>query len=319
MPTFFDSLSLIRLHSVPGLGARTLYRLLTWAQGASAALSDLFTWDAQTWSQQTGLKPDLAHAVLATSPDDAAAILEKLDAARVQIVALGDDAYPAQFAARLGEGAPPVLYVLGEAPRLGGVGVAFSGSRRTSEAGVGAARDLAAQAATRGLNVISGHAPGTDLAAHVSAVAAGGVTVLVLPEGILKFRLHADLRAAYEATPDRFVVASEFPPGAPWSTQNAMIRNNTILGLSRALIVTEAGDTGGTLAAGQRALKLGLPCYALDMPGLPSSASGNRLLLNQGARPLRADPAGALRLPDFDSSEPDMPSEDSLKGQLRLF
>ena len=83
------------------------------------------------------------------------------------------------------------------------------------------------------LNVISGHAPGADLAAHQGAVEAGGVTILVLPEGILQFRLNAELRATFEQTPDRFVVVSEFPPRMPWSTRNAMIRNNTILGLAR--------------------------------------------------------------------------------------
>lgn len=318
MPRPFDFLSLIRLQSAHGLGARSLRRLLAWAQGESISLPDVFTLDAQTLALQAGLKPDVARAVLAAPLDDARATLARLETAQVEIVALGDEGYPARLASRLGENAPPVLYVQGERSLLGAPGVAFSGSRRASEGGIEAARDLAAQAAARGLTAVSGHAPGTDLAAHAGALGAGGSTTLVLPEGILKFRLSADLRPAYAASPDRFVIVSEFPPNAPWSTPNAMIRNHTILGLARALIVIEAGETGGALVAGQSALKLGLPCHVLDSPGLPAAAGGNRVLLDRGARPLRPDRSGAFRLPDLDAPDAETPP-DKADGQLRLF
>ena len=62
------------------------------------------------------------------------------------------------------------------------------------------------------------------------------------------------------------VVVSEFPPKLPWSVGNAMQRNRTICGLVHAMIVIEAGTTGGTWAAGQAALELGVPLFVLDFP-----------------------------------------------------
>jgi DNA processing protein len=59
-----------------------------------------------------------------------------------------------------------------------------------------------------------------------------------------------------------------------------MTRNNIIIGLSIALVVVEAGETGGTLAAGKRALKLGRPVIALEFARTPR---GNLILVESGA------------------------------------
>lgn len=63
-----------------------------------------------------------------------------------------------------------------------------------------------------------------------------------------------------------------------------MARNSVIIGLSSALVVVEAGETGGTLAAGSRALKLGQRVLALEFSSTPP---GNRFLLNEGAVSVR--------------------------------
>lgn len=64
-----------------------------------------------------------------------------------------------------------------------------------------------------------------------------------------------------------------------------MGRNSVIIGLSLALVVIEAGETGGTLAAGRQALHEKRPVITLefrkDMP------AGNKILLDQGAIPVR--------------------------------
>src|SRR5262249_15423980 len=137
--------------------------------------------------------------------------------------------------------------------------------------------------------VVSGHAQGVDETAHRAALAAGGQTVLVLPEGILRFRARASL-AGY-LSDDNAVVISEFPPKLPWSVGNAMQRNRTICGLVHALIVIEAGTSGGTWEAGQSALELGVPLLVLDFPNPAPSGLGNPLLLRQGGRPLPCHPA----------------------------
>ncbi len=63
--------------------------------------------------------------------------------------------------------------------------------------------------------------------------------------------------------------------------------NRTICGLSHAMILIEAGSNGGSIAAGNQCLKLGIPLFAPVYQGMPESATGNRILLGQGARELR--------------------------------
>jgi DNA processing protein len=126
---------------------------------------------------------------------------------------------------------------------------------------------------------ISGYARGVDTATHVAGLEAGGHTVLVLPEGIDHFRIRrGGVRDAWD--PARALVLSQFAPTQPWSVHGAMARTGTIIGLSTALVVVEAGETGGTLAAGRRALALGrrvlVPEFAADTPG-------NQALLVAGA------------------------------------
>jgi len=107
---------------------------------------------------------------------------------------------------------------------------------------------------------------------------------LSLPEGILQFRVKEELRRLWNW--DRVVVISQFEPKLPWSVHNAMTRNFVICGLSRAMILIEAGTIGGSIAAGRACLDMGRPLFAPVYEGMPEAAAGNRVLLKEGARPL---------------------------------
>jgi DNA processing protein len=63
-----------------------------------------------------------------------------------------------------------------------------------------------------------------------------------------------------------------------------MARNNVIIGLSLALVVVEASEKGGTLAAGAKALQLNKPVLALEFAVNPR---GNAELIRQGAISIR--------------------------------
>jgi DNA processing protein len=65
----------------------------------------------------------------------------------------------------------------------------------------------------------------------------------------------------------------------------AMVRNTVISGLSQALVVVEAGETGGTLAAGEYALRQGQIVWVLQLFGAPA---GNKLLIDNGAKVIRS-------------------------------
>jgi DNA processing protein len=194
---------------------------------------------------------------------------------------LGSDEYPAS----LGEirNAPPTLFYMGSSELLNAPGIGVCGSRNASEEGLKAAAACGEVAARQGLTVVSGYARGVDMATHVSALAAGGTTVIVLPEGIDRFRIKQGTFADLW-DPARTLVVSQFAPTRPWSAGTAMTRNVVIIGLSLALVVVEAGEKGGTLAAGTTALDLNRHVITLEFAQTPP---GNSVLLRRGAVPVR--------------------------------
>lgn len=200
----------------------------------------------------------------------------------VRACLLGSRRYPEQLAAT--RSAPPVLYYRGAIELLTAPGIGMCGSRKAGDVGLRAASSCGEAASQQGLTVVSGYARGVDMAGHLAALKAGGRTVIVLAEGIDRFRVKSgDFAQAWD--PARALVVSQFAPSQPWSAGNAMSRNGVIIGISQALVVVEAGETGGTLAAGRQALKEGRAVYVLALDSCPA---GNTELLANGAIPIRS-------------------------------
>lgn len=183
--------------------------------------------------------------------------------------------------------------------------VAIVGSRKASEWALKSAHLLAQELGRQGVLIISGYANGVDTKAHQGALEAKrGATVVVSPEGILRFKPNklGDI-------PDwekRTLILSQFAPDAPWNPRNAMMRNEIICKLADAVIVVEAGpekdESGkmsGSFQAGKTALRLRVPLFVLvpetEQPPLDIDAPlwkcppGNEQLLKMGAEGLRID------------------------------
>jgi DNA processing protein len=222
-----------------------------------------------------------------------AEVAERLMAAGISAVLLGSSGYPPQLASL--RWAPPVLYLQGAGELLTGVGIGMCGSRAATDEGLRAARACGEEAARKGLVVVSGYARGVDMAVHTSALERGGTTIMVLAEGIRRFRVkQGEFKRLWD--PSRCLIVSQFSPDQPWSAGNAMSRNGVIIGLSRALVVVEAGEKGGTLSAGLQALNASRKVYALSFHGAPL---GNAELLRKGAVPIRSRTEIAERLSDL--------------------
>lgn len=218
----------------------------------------------------------LSHADL----DRVSAEAEALRDRGISATLLGSDEYPPSLSEI--RSAPPTLFYMGPPELLNAPGIGMCGSRNATEEGLNAAAACGKVAAHQGLAVISGYARGVDMATHISALAAGGTTVIVLPEGITRFRVK---RGAFADVwdPAHALVVSQFAPTRPWSAGAAMTRNTVIIGLSLALVVVEAGEKGGTLAAGTTALDLNRRVITLEFARTPP---GNSVLLGRGAIPV---------------------------------
>ena len=135
------------------------------------------------------------------------------------------------------------------------------------------------------ISIVSGYAQGVDKEAHYTALASGGSTIIILPNGISSFYVRQELKDVWDW--DRVLVISEYLPKDKWSVSRAMNRNNTIIGLSDIMVVVEAGLTGGSLDAGLRTLEDNKPLYVPLYSDYPESALGNKVLLERGAKSIR--------------------------------
>lgn len=205
----------------------------------------------------------------------------RLESRGVGALIRGSRGYP-DILARVSD-APPVLFYSGQLNLLAKRAIGICGSRNVSDTGLQAATICGELASSLGIVSVSGYARGVDTTTHVASLRSGGDTIIVIPEGIDHFKVKRNLvQEVWDES--RTLILSQFAPRQPWSAGGAMARNTVIIGLSMALVVVDAGEKGGTLAAGQKALNIGRRVLALEFNETPI---GNRMLIDRGAVSVR--------------------------------
>lgn len=194
-------------------------------------------------------------------------------------IAANDPRFPSSLVVK-GRPIVPALFCLGDLQLLSTSGAGMCGSRKVTPRGIKAARACGEVVSDRGLTVVSGYAKGVDTETHLAALDRGGQTIIVLAEGINHFRIKREFKESFD--PARVLVISQFHPQQRWAAHAAMARNHLIFGLGLALIVVEAGEKGGTLAAGREALKRGRPVFVLNFDS--ETPEGNKMLLADGGQ-----------------------------------
>ncbi|WP_309044144.1 DNA-processing protein DprA [Marinobacter sediminicola] len=179
--------------------------------------------------------------------------------------------------------APLVLYTRGDASLLIREQIGIIGSRNATPAGLDHARRFAAELSERGLLVTSGLALGVDGAAHAGALDAGHATIAVIGCGLDRIYPNQHRRLGERVIANGLLV-SEYPPGTPARAAHFPQRNRIISGLSRGILVVEAGLKSGSLITARLALEQGREVFAI--PGSIHSpvARGCHYLIKQGAR-----------------------------------
>jgi DNA processing protein len=207
--------------------------------------------------------------------------LERAHRFAIDALAWNDPAYPPALAAIADP--PPVLWLRGARDALSVPAVAIVGSRAGSPYALAVAEQLAADLASRGVAIVSGLARGVDSAAHRGALAANGVTIGALGCGldIVYPGEHKPLAAEIL---DAGALVGELEPGTPPLPHFFPRRNRIISGLSRAVIVIEAGDKSGSLITARCALEQGRDVLAVPGNVLSGRNRGSHALLRDGAK-----------------------------------
>lgn len=208
------------------------------------------------------------------------ATLIKSDA---KIITIQDDTYP-ELLKRI-YSPPPFLFIMGDLTAADQESVAIVGSRVCTAYGKQITEQLAHGIVEAGMTVVSGLARGIDSCAHRSALKAGGRTIAVLGCG-LDIIYPPENEQLYDEIAASGAVVTEFPFGLKPDKYNFPTRNRIISGLSKGVVVVEAGRMSGALLTAQHAIDQNREVFAV--PGninSPASAGTNELL-KQGAIPV---------------------------------
>ena len=273
----------VALHSVDGMGAATLARLLARFGSPAAVL--------RASGQELG---DVARVprLVQRGVEDAAggleghrAVADRLAEQGVAAIRRGDRAYPARLHALASP--PPLLYVVGRLPSDQRRTLGIVGTTHASDHGRQVARALARALAAEGWVVVSGNARGIDAAAHRGALEADRPTIFVLPTGILQFRGRPGYPQG-DRLWRRAAAVSEWHPEAPWSTPAALARNRVIAALSDVVLVVETRESGGAMTTLRHAIALGRRTFVVRFRAPSLSAAGNARAEAAGAQPVRS-------------------------------
>ena len=179
---------------------------------------------------------------------------------------------------------PPLcLYVRGALEKKDEQALAVVGTRRASHYGSAQADRLAYLAAKAGFTIVSGLARGIDTVAHKAALKAGGRTLAVLGGAMDKLYPPENRELAEEIAAHGALI-SEFPLGREPDRTTFPYRNRIVSGLSKGVLVVEAGLDSGAMNTAEQALEQGRSVMAVpgrvDMDG----ARGPHRLIQNGAR-----------------------------------
>ena len=200
---------------------------------------------------------------------------------RHHLVAFTDPRYPRSLRAL--QRRPIVLYVAGEPAVLNDPQLSIVGSRNPTPAGRDTAFDFAESLAARGLAITSGLALGIDSAAHRGALAAQGITLAVLGNGIDSIYPRSNQRLSEEIR-FRGAVISEFPLGTPPRRANFPQRNRIIAALSLGTLVVEAARRSGSLITARLAGDQNRELFAVPGSIHNPLSRGCHELIRQGAK-----------------------------------
>ncbi len=285
--------AILQMMAARGLGARKISRILDALTRESKTIEEFVASSIEEISNLYGLTESIAMAIK-DSVNDVRELSEELESHGIVTVLRNEQDYPAKIAKTLGDKAPPVLFTKGEFSILSKLSVGFCGSRKCSKEGLQVTVEMAGQLAGQDNNIVSGYAQGVDTASHLGALSAGGVTTVILAEGIFNFRLKEVL--ADHASEDNVFIISEFFPSLRWHVSSAMQRNWTICGLSDVVVLVEPGITGGTFAAGQAALELQRPLFVIENSDNNKSSEGCSYFIKRGGIPIEVSEGKILNL-----------------------
>jgi len=161
--------------------------------------------------------------------------------------------------------------------------LAVVGSRKLTSYGKQVMERLVGEIALAGITIVSGFMYGGDAIAHEAVVKAGGRTIAVMPCGINKIHPEYQEDLYNEILENNGLIISEYEGDIGPALWTYPQRNRIVAGLSKALLVVEAGEKSGCLITANCAKKFDRKIFAVPGPITSSVSKGSNVLIKEGA------------------------------------
>ncbi len=202
------------------------------------------------------------------------------------VIGIQDEKYPRLL--REINGAPKKLYYKGAWEDIFSAEgkedyLAVVGSRRLTSYGRRMTELLVSEIAASGVTIVSGFMYGGDEAAHQAAVEIGGKTVAVMPCGIDLIHPEYQKELYQKILENRGLILSEFEGRFSPALWTYPKRDRIVAGLSKAVLVIEAGLVSGTFITVRHARSFGRKIFAVPGPLTSEVSKGTAQLIKEGA------------------------------------
>ena len=263
------------LHSVPGLGNKSLFRLYR----EFGSCKDIYDANPKDLKKIINTRQVQAFQRI-RDMWDVERDYEYIYKTGIDFAFCGSEKYPEKL--KKIPDPPFALYSIGELPDERKPAVSIIGARNNSEYGRYAAKVFGEKLARCGVQIISGMARGIDGIGQQAAIEAGGSTFGVLGNGV-DVCYPGENKYLYDAIKVSGGLISEYPLGVQPKPQYFPPRNRIISGLSDVVLVIEARQKSGTFITVDMALEQGKDVFALPGRINDSLSEGCNYLIKQGA------------------------------------
>ncbi len=268
----------LALMCIEGVGPR-MYKNLLAAFGTASAV---FQQDKKTLLNAPGVTRGIANSIAGkTYEEELDHQLEWMEKNAANYVSLPDAAYPEIL--RHIYDAPPVLMYMGAFEKEDDIAFAVVGMRYPDDYGKQMCYKIAKGIAEKGICIVSGMAKGIDAISHQAALDTGARTIAVLGTS-LDTVYPAENRHLFNKIKEKGVVCSETLIGQKQVPANFIRRNRIISGLSRGVVVAQAGTKSGSLVTALSANEQNRDVFAVPGNALKGRHTGCHRLIRLGAK-----------------------------------
>ena len=180
---------------------------------------------------------------------------------------------------------PAVLFYKGDIECLNRMpAITIVGARRSSNQSLMIAERISSELAQNGFVIVSGFARGTDIHSHLGAIRAGCPTVCVMGCGLDIDYPKENFIYRDSVLKNGGVFISEYPLGTPPLQQNFPKRNRILSGVSRGVVIVEAGEKSGSLITAELAVEQNREVFCVPPADIYDRRyAGNIRFLRDGA------------------------------------